>query len=1852
MEYTGERLIPGRKGLELLELEHRARYELVVPYARGKKVLDLGCGTGYGANRLAEVARRVVGVDVSAEAVDYARGAFARSNLALAVGDVSRDELVEELQREAPEPFDVVVCFEVLEHVPEPALVLARIKRLLHPSGLLFVSTPNIARPQAAVERDNPFHLVEYSEEELSGVLRDKFASIRLFRQNVHVGTGIVPADGGRVRRVTWRDAGAAEAKYFVAVCSDDTLEASLSGVVLSTGDAHLTLLQERLGELRKDQQQRRQMIEQLRARLKAQEQNEEKSREVLELLHRQELMIAGVAQGQVDAVEKVLGTVIGLAGGGAQEDGREADGPVSQRLVSLLNAQREERDAAIVRAAGLERERDELIGRLAAAEAGRADLERQVGERELQLAAGTERLQELQRQVEERTSVGLDLAREIERLRQLLASSQAELEAERSRLAERHRVLEEQLASGPSPLADPLFLRHFADLSAQAEERLSRLLGHNSELKEQNRRLIEELGARGQVDGDPPLHRSGGGPGASRELETWKRLAYDLAAELYHVLTSRRWRFAMFLVRLRNFVLRFPEGDPIGAHLNHHLRRAGQEPASFDLPRARARRLRRSPLSRPAAGPGGAMRLLSEAEKKARVEALATREQDVLVSIVMPTWNREGQIADAIDSVKRQSYRNWELLVVDDGSTDATALVVERVGAGDERIRYLAIPHSGVSAARDTGLEAAGGELVAYLDSDNTWDPDFLLLMANAVRDSGQMCAYAALRVIDHDQARTISLRARRFDYPTLLKNNYIDINVFVHRIELFRELGGFDRELRRWVDWDLVLRYVKRHPPEEVPVVLCDYTRDKRCHQITLEEPSSYKLKVLNKHLIDWEAQRRDLQYRKAGLVSVVIPNYDLPELTARSVESILAAGGPNLEVVVVDNGSSPRNRSKLRARLKGLADVILLENYENFGFSLGCNLGAAAARGEFVVWLNNDTEVTPGWVEPLIRPLREDPTIGMVAAKLLWPDGTLQHGGMVFGPRSKIPYHIYQGFPGDHPAVNKRRRFRLLNGACLAVRAEDVVALEGFDPLYLNGCEDVDFCLRMHTLLGKEGLYEPASVVVHHEGRSPGRSKNIQFNRALLVSKWGDRIAADDHLYYEEDGFVVKQYVKKGAERDGESALYHPKLAPKPAGSGRGSGDDPERLLRVGFVSIWYERGVSYVTRQLALALEQGGRFESHVLARWESQRFHNAGSIFHSRVVDGGDDPTPPETVAWARERQLDIVVFVEIHPNDWKRVEALKAAGFRVLCYEHFDILRLDMLDRYEQVDGFLANSFFGWRTWKREFPDKPVLALPWGIPSEVVGRGLVRQPAREMRFVHVAGWGGLNDRKNTSFCIEAFHEAAPPAARLVVYSQSPLDRYGKRCAEIVASDAAIEVHVGNHDDIWSVYQNADVLLWPSKREGLGLPILEALASGVPVLISDGWLMKEWPVLGEHAVVCRARDGAAEQEAVARFLPLIQVDRGDLVRKIQSLASSPEDLAAMTAAVRRDRACWLWSWQPLSLGIEMRRFIVEGGFHPDPAAYIPTFVLELERRRARSRGEEAGAVRETIAAASSPPVRVKPFRTGSDAEFLFIAGCQRSGTTALVQLLNQDERFVIGRERFKYCRSEITPEHFREEHFFSPQERETNYRVEKFYEPLRSRWRAGGVRYIGDKVPFYYKDLFYLAETFPDCKILFLIRDLEGVAASHNARAANPKDKVWKPRRRRGVAGWLGLGPETETVDYRRAAHDWTESLVRFDEFVSAGHEDQIFPVHYERFFAGEQSYLDALYDFLELPVTPKARRAFLTVTKDWEARSRRPTLLTPQMTQYLASRRDRALEASCLALCPEPRTDAIVAEGS
>ena len=168
-----ERIVPDETESGIVAL-HLKRYEFARPHCVGKHVLDAGCGVGYGSAFLGESARSVVGIDVSAEAIEYARKRYRRENLEFAVGDLQG------LERGDAE-FDAVVAFEVIEHLPQPERFVAEARRVLKPDGVLVVSTPRADEGHEAP--DNPFHEREFSRGELERLLRGSFGSVEVFGQ-------------------------------------------------------------------------------------------------------------------------------------------------------------------------------------------------------------------------------------------------------------------------------------------------------------------------------------------------------------------------------------------------------------------------------------------------------------------------------------------------------------------------------------------------------------------------------------------------------------------------------------------------------------------------------------------------------------------------------------------------------------------------------------------------------------------------------------------------------------------------------------------------------------------------------------------------------------------------------------------------------------------------------------------------------------------------------------------------------------------------------------------------------------------------------------------------------------------------------------------------------------------------------------------------------------------------------------------------------------------------------------------------------------------------------------------------------------------------------------------------------------------------------------------------------------------------------------------------------------------------------------------------------------------------------------------------------------------------------------
>lgn len=223
-------------------------------------------------------------------------------------------------------------------------------------------------------------------------------------------------------------------------------------------------------------------------------------------------------------------------------------------------------------------------------------------------------------------------------------------------------------------------------------------------------------------------------------------------------------------------------------------------------------------------------------------------RLNDTLVSIVMPTYNRAGQIEGAMESVIAQTHRSWELLVVDDGSEDHTPTIMEQYSTEESRIRYIRNERGGVSHARNTALEAASGSVIGFLDTDNTWDPEFLSLMVAELDRSDADIAYSAMRV--QQNGEVVSYRGDRFDFDEMRAGNYVDLNVLCHRRDLVADGARFDTSIRRTVDWDYLLEISRGRQVTYAPFVGGTYRFHEADDQISNREPYLYRKLVASRH------------------------------------------------------------------------------------------------------------------------------------------------------------------------------------------------------------------------------------------------------------------------------------------------------------------------------------------------------------------------------------------------------------------------------------------------------------------------------------------------------------------------------------------------------------------------------------------------------------------------------------------------------------------------------------------------------------------------------------------------------------------------------------------------------------------------------------------------------------------------------------------------------------------------------------------------------------------------------------------------------------------------------------------
>jgi glycosyltransferase involved in cell wall biosynthesis len=515
-----------------------------------------------------------------------------------------------------------------------------------------------------------------------------------------------------------------------------------------------------------------------------------------------------------------------------------------------------------------------------------------------------------------------------------------------------------------------------------------------------------------------------------------------------------------------------------------------------------------------------------------AKTRSYFTSKNEPLVSIIMPAWNRQELIQAAIDSVLAQTYHNWELLIVDDGSTDATVDVVSTYAKRDKRIKLYTPGHGGVCQARNHGIEHAKGKWVAFLDSDNTWTPEYLTAVVATLDSSSKEVAYAAIKM---NRADDTLYRATEPN-PSLLEiGNHVDLNALIVKRTLLKGVGGFDTSLRRMVDYDLVIRLSKKVSFVYVPVVGVEYTDREDAARITTTESLSWDGVVKNNNYIDWE---NELTRQRRNGVSIVLPVKDNVFGAVHALKEIVATSRDNVDQVVVADASSGSALNVTMASIEAVMDGVVYRRFPAARDTvLAANYGYSLTDTDKVIFVDQHITVEPGWVRPIIETINDTTVVGPLQ---LQHNRTIRSAGVEYRGSHAIPLNILE----DHPISDLQNiphvvSVRGLMNGCFGIDATLFAKLRGLNPLYDKGFALQDLSLRADSI-GSECKVCLESVVLNPDGGRGWYSSGQE----QYLSDWSDKVSSKQSNLWKHAGFAVKKY-EKIHEDMGEASKLRPVL-----------------------------------------------------------------------------------------------------------------------------------------------------------------------------------------------------------------------------------------------------------------------------------------------------------------------------------------------------------------------------------------------------------------------------------------------------------------------------------------------------------------------------------------------------------------------------------------------------------------------------------------------------------------------------------------------------------------------------------
>ena len=515
-------------------------------------------------------------------------------------------------------------------------------------------------------------------------------------------------------------------------------------------------------------------------------------------------------------------------------------------------------------------------------------------------------------------------------------------------------------------------------------------------------------------------------------------------------------------------------------------------------------------------------------------------------ISIVVPLYNTPlNFLEELLDSVVNQTYRNWELCCVDAGQDTAVGQHVQARAKADPRIRYQKLTENeGIAGNTNHGFELATGDYIALLDHDDILHPCALWYTAQAIVEQGADFVYTDEATFEGKVENVVLYHFKPdFMLDNLRSNNYICHLTTFSKVLMEQAGGGERAEYNGSQDYDLFLRLTeKARKIAHIPHALyywrsspnstaSDISAKTYCIDAGIAALKAHYARcgvaVDDVTLIPGTPGYYKTDYTMAhpGRVSILIPTCDHIRDLETCVESIYARTTyPNFEILLIENNSKEEQTFRSYERMqKEHPDTLKVVTWTGKGFNYSAlnNFGARYATGEYLLLLNNDTEViTPGWLEEMVM-YAQQKRVGCVGAKLLYPDDTIQHAGVGFGIGG-VAGHLHKYFPATSDGYMGRLNYvQDVYGdtaACLLIRKEIYDEVHGLDESYAVAFNDVDFCVRVREA-GYTNVFTPFAQLYHYESKSrgmednPEKQKRFQGEVLRFQARWGDLLAKGD-------------------------------------------------------------------------------------------------------------------------------------------------------------------------------------------------------------------------------------------------------------------------------------------------------------------------------------------------------------------------------------------------------------------------------------------------------------------------------------------------------------------------------------------------------------------------------------------------------------------------------------------------------------------------------------------------------------------------------------------------------------------